>query len=611
MTGSLSCLAVSSWFVVVPDTDAVGEVAARARAHATRAIPHASGRPWILGRWPKEAVTEGCHGRARVVVLGEHEVTVDEASRAAAAAHSPAGLDRFAGAWAGSHHLLSSADGQVRVQGSVTGVRAVFHARSGTAGVASNRADVLADLLGGEFDEGRLAVQLLSSGGIHPLSARPVWRGVESLPGDHYLVLGADGRTRTVRWWHPPAHHVPLAEAAPAFREVLARAVRLRTRGRDLVTADLGGLDSTAVVSTAARAGVKLVAYTAGTHDAQGDDVAYARRTVAGLDGVEHHIVPPQHVPLTFDGVDRLDDVLDSPSMFAVDRNRRMSLVDLAAERGSRVHLTGFGGDELLGGASARVHDLLLSRPRTAVRHTRGYLAKYRWSRRDAVRQLLDRRSYPAWLEHVAAHLTAPLPSLDEPLFQWCAPPRMPPWATPDAVDAVRELIRAEAPAAEPLGRGHGEHRELATMRAVSRFARHINQMIGPGGPVFAAPYYDDRVVEAGLAVRPEERVTPWRYKPLIVEAMRGVVPEVSRSRATRANATLEEEVGMRRHRAALLALWEDSRLARLGLVDARALREWCARPGAAELENAWLHPSVACEVWLRSREALAAGAAE
>jgi asparagine synthase (glutamine-hydrolysing) len=605
VAGSLSCLAVSSWFLVVPDTDALGEVAARARAHATREIPHASGRPWLLGRWSKGAVTEGRHGRTRVVVIGEHDVTVHEASRAAATASAPAGLDRFAGTWPGSHHLVASVDGAVRVQGTVTGVRRVFHARVNGAVVAADRADILADLLGADLDETRLAVQLLSSGGIHPLSARPVWRGVETLPGSHYLVLGPDGRARTVRWWRPPAHHVPLAEAAPAFRDVLGRAVELRTRARDTVTADLGGLDSTAVLSTAARVGAKVVAFTAATHDVQGDDVEYARRTVAALEGVEHHVVPAEQVPLTFDGLDRLDDVLDSPSMFAVDHSRRMSLVEMAAERGSQVHLTGFGGDELLGGASARVHDLLLTQPRTAVRHTRGYLAKYRWSRRSAARQLLDRRPYRAWLDEIAAGLTAPLPSLDEPLFQWCAPPRMPPWATPDAVDAVRRLVRAEAPAAEPLGRGHGEHRELATMEAVSRFARHINQMTGPRGLVFAAPYYDDRVVEAGLAVRPEERVTPWRYKPLIVEAMRGVVPEASRARATRANATLEEEVGMRRHRRALLALWEDSRLEQLGLVDAAALREWCSRPGEAELENAWLHPSVACEVWLRSRENL------
>ncbi|MGW7522080.1 asparagine synthase-related protein [Streptomyces sp. NPDC054783] len=564
-----------------------------------------------MGRWNPGELTVGECGGVRLAVLGEHAVTSEEAARAAAAATDLASVDRFARSWHGSYHLLVSLRGQVRAQGTVTGVRSVFHGGAYPAHLAADRADVLADLIGAPLDEGRLALQMLSLGVLHPLSARPVWRGVEALPGHDYLVLERNGRAHRKRWWWLPRRDVPLAEGAATLRNELRRAVEIRVRDRDVVTADLGGLDSTAVVCTAVGAGAKVVAYTAATHDPRGDDVHWARRTVeelssAGGEGrIEHHIVAADEFPLTFDGVNALTDVLDAPSLYAVDRNRRMSLLHLAADRGSTVHLSGFGGDELLAGASARVHDLLLRHPRTAVHHARGYLAKYRWSRRRAARQLLDRRPYGAWLEQIATDLTGPLPSLEEPLFQWCSPARMPPWATADAVDAVRTLIRQEAVVASPLGPGHGEHRELTTMQTVSRFARHLNQMTRQRGILFASPFYDDRVVETGLAVRPAERVTPWRYKPLVVEAMRGVVPEASRTRATKANATLEEEIGLRRHREALLALCEDSRLARLGLIDADVWRAWCSGPVSAELENVLLHPTVGCEVWLRTREAL------
>lgn len=84
---------------------------------------------------------------------------------------------------------------------------------------------------------------------------------------------------------------------------------------------------------------------------------------------------------------------------------------------------------------------------------------------------------------------------------------------------------------------------------------------------------------------------------------MRGIVPEAVRLRTTKAHAAFEEETGLRRHRSALLALWEDSRLSGLGLVDVAALRDWCLRPLAADLESALLHPTVGCEVWLRTRE--------
>ena len=128
-------------------------------------------------------------------------------------------------------------------------------------------------------------------------------------------------------------------------------------------------------------------------------------------------------------------------------------------------------------------------------------------------------------------------------------------------------------------------------MRYLSRMTRQLDQMVRPIGIMLGAPYYDDRVVEAGLAVRPADRVTPWRYKPLIVEAMRGIVPDASLARQTKANGTGDEEPGLRRHRADLLALWDDSRLAALGLIDAAALREACTRPLPPDLQFGVLVP--------------------
>ena len=52
-----------------------------------------------------------------------------------------------------------------------------------------------------------------------------------------------------------------------------------------------------------------------------------------------------------------------------------------------------------------------------------------------------------------------------------------------------------------------------------------------------------------------------------------------------------------------VLALWDDSRLARLGLIDARQVREMCTRPMPPDLQLGVLYQSVACEVWLRSLE--------
>ena len=317
-----------------------------------------------------------------------------------------------------------------------------------------------------------------------------------------------------------------MAEGAPALRAALAAAVDARVAGRELVSCDLGGLDSTAVCSLAAGHGATVLAYTAASLDPLADDVAWAERTVAELTGVEHEVIPAEEMPLVFGGLTDVVDRFDEPCSATVDGS------PLAHDRlpGGRpaartVHLTGFGGDELLYGSVAHLHDLLRADPRTALRNLRGFAAKYRWPRRAVLRQLADTRPYGQWLAGVADTLTAPPPGPAEPLLDWGFAARMPPWATPDAVEAVRGQIRAAARDVEPLSARRGQQRELETMRYLSRMSRQLDQIAGRRGIALAAPYYDDRVVEAGLAVRAEDRVTPWRYKPLIVEAMRGVVP--------------------------------------------------------------------------------------
>ncbi|MCC3767860.1 lasso peptide isopeptide bond-forming cyclase [Streptomyces sp. UNOC14_S4] len=613
MDQTLSLQTVPAWFVVLPDTDAAAPLARAVLPYSHRTLCHASGRPWIVGRWAPDAMVVGEHGDTRVAVTGEHAVTPWQARRASAAvagSRSPDALDRAAD-WPGSFHLVVSRGGDVHVQGCAVGLRRVFRTTattatpSGTAlvNVAADRADVLAELTGAELDPCRVAFALLTHGAPYPWAGEPLWRGLYAVPGGHRLTLTADGRARTACRWSPPDPVLPLAEGAVRLREALVEAVGIRTRGRDLISTDLGGLDSTAVCCAAARGEAKVVAYTAGAHDVAGDDVYWARRTVGALEGaVEHHVVSAADMALTFDGIDTLADVLDTPSIAIVDRNRRMGIVELAAARGSGLHLTGLGGDELLAGTPARLHTLLLRHPRTAARAVRGYAAKYQWARRETLGQLLDRRGYASWAERVARELTAPESPPEEPLLDWAVASRMPPWATADAVAVVRERLSG-GPAAPPRGRNRGEHRELVAMDSISQWARHIGQMAAPLGIGLSAPYYDTRVIDAALAVRTGERITPWRYKPLIVEAMRGVVPEASRTRATKANATLEEEAGLRDHRRALLALCEDSRLARLGLVDARVLRDWCRRSLTAETGSCLLHATIACEVWLRSRE--------
>ncbi|MBW3610642.1 MAG: lasso peptide isopeptide bond-forming cyclase [Actinobacteria bacterium] len=602
MLGSASSQDVPSWFLVLPDAASAARLANRLRGRATHQIPHPSGRPWLVGSWSDDELVSGQAGQVKLAVLGQHAVTPAQLCTAAGATRTVADVDRVARSLVGSTHLAASVGGQVRVQGSITGLRTLFQALVGEVTVAADRADVLASILDAELDEQRFALYLLGSS-LYPLGGQPVWRGVSGVPNDHYLVLDSDGGHRSVRWWIPPEPVVPMAEGAPALRETLLAAVDARVRGRPLVSSDLGGLDSTSLCCLAARGGGKVLAYTADGLDPMADDVVWARRTVAAFTNVEHQVIPGDRLPMVYDGVLEADDRLDEPSAATVHHTRYLSIAEAAASSGSPLHLTGFGGDELLAGSPAHLHALVRTNPRLALRNARGFATQRPWPYRETLRQLFATGSYGAWLTQVAEQLTAPPPPPETPSLGWGTPPRMPPWATSTAVEAARELIATAARDAEPLSERRGQHVELEAMRATSRIVRHFAQMAARIGITLAAPYYDDRVIEAGLAVRAQERVTPWQYKPLIVEAMRGIVPEESLTRQTKDEGSYEVEAGLREHRGDLLALWQDSRLARLGLIDADALREVCTRPLPPSLPFDTLFQTVACEVWLRALE--------
>ncbi|GAA3465457.1 asparagine synthase-related protein [Nonomuraea roseola] len=100
------------------------------------------------------------------------------------------------------------------------------------------------------------------------------------------------------------------------------------------------------------------------------------------------------------------------------------------------------------------------------------------------------------------------------------------------------------------------------------------------GAPVHA-PYLDDHVVAACLAVRLDQRAMPGAYKPLTRGAMRPVMPAECLERTTKGEFSADIYQGLRRHRDQLLTLLDCSLLVERGLADAAALRRACARTPA------------------------------
>lgn len=591
------------WFVVFPDCEATLAAAALLQGDSTRTLCYPSKRPWLIGNWSDGDITFAEAGNSWVAIIGCSPISAPELARIMQRAGDVAALDRLALTLPGSFHLVASVNGRQRVQGSASGLRRVFFTQLQGMTVGADRADTLARLCRAAVDERWLAVRLLYPGPPYPLEEVLPWRAVEAVTPGHYLLVERDGRSRPVRWWRPPEPSVPLAEGAVVLREALSTAVAARTSSGGTISADLsGGLDSTPICYLATSHGAKPILCTVVGLDPGDDDEIWADWAAQGLPGLEREVLLADQVPSPFAGLLTADVPLDEPLSTAPFWTYYDWIARHLAARGSRLHLNGQGGDELFASSpTAFLGTLIRTDPRLGWQHARAYRALYRWSMQEVVRVWIDRCSYQACLADRAGTITDPRPTGNPP-ETWVSSCRMPSWTTPQAVEVVREMMREAAATTEPIAPTRGQHNDLEILRGGAYLERLVGQVSARAGLRTASPYYDDRVVEASLAVRPHERITPWQYKPLIVEAMRGVVPDASLQRTTKADTSLEVAMGMRRHRADLLALCEDSYLARLGLVDSDKLRASCHSMYQSDVA-AGLSTTLGCELWLRAVE--------
>ena len=200
-----------------------------------------------------------------------------------------------------------------------------------------------------ELDERAFATRLASA--VRPLGAHTLFRAVRRLPPGHSMTVTCAG-SRIERWWCPenvPA--VPIREddvLAEALRAVLRQAVADRVRGAHRVGVHLsGGLDSSGIAAFASRAlrGEGRPAPPAfswqGPPGGEAGTTAEHRRieAVCRREGLRVVYCPP--------AVDQLVAYLGRDG--ARDLNRELNeeaVFPRAAELGTRVLLSGWGGDE-------------------------------------------------------------------------------------------------------------------------------------------------------------------------------------------------------------------------------------------------------------------------
>ncbi|WP_411079695.1 asparagine synthase-related protein [Streptomyces sp. cmx-18-6] len=624
------------YFVVLPDSVAGHAVAGQLPApegapEVTGAAPavgdvltvaHPSGRPWIVARPLVRKVSHLARGDDALALIGPDRVPESVLAGILEGARDRAGLERRLARLPGLYHVVARLSGETWIRGTASGLRRIYHVRHPQAGtVASDRPAVLAHLTGAPLDDGALALRLLDFL-PHPLSRRVLWRGVHETGAGYGLALpaAAPGTAaapgpREHRWWEPPPAELPLAEGARRLRDAVAASVRAHVGGLDRISCELsGGMDSTSLTFAARATGpAELSLLTVAARDRYSEDESWARRAVeeaahrttdhsADSTDLRHHVIPADDAPYFYaDLAASAAELNDEPLPVAPGRARAHLLLSRAHATGSRYHLTGYGGDELFLGLPHAYQDLFHGNPFTAWSRLSGLRHQLGWPLLPTVKALLDRTDFARW---TAGAITVEPQSLTRvPLLSWGVRQSLRPWFTEHGRTLITEEFRAAAEQAEPIDPRRGRHVDID---AVRMGARHFQAMEDVGmtiGLPVAAPFYDDRVLEATLAVRVAERISPWRYKPLLVEAMRGVVPDALLARTTKDHMSSDEHQGLREHAPELKELWTGSRLAEHGLVDARHLLRLAAEPFSPVLVEHSISSTVAGETWLRTAE--------
>ncbi len=628
------------YFVVLPDSvaghtvagqlpapPATGPVSAPTPTGATSAptatgagagdvvtVPHPSGRPWVLARPLFRKVSHLRRGGDALVLIGPDRVPEAVLAGLLEGARDRAALERHLARLPGLHHVIAHLSGETWIRGTASGLRRIYHARHPQAGtVASDRPAVLAHLTGAPWTTARWPCACSTSCRT-PEPARPVAgrardRGrVRTGPARRSTGHGRRPRPSRVPLVGAPATGTPLAEGARRVGEAVAASVRVHVGGLGRISCELsGGLDSTALTFAARATGpAELSLLTVAARDRYSEDETWARRAVEAAhdpaDALAHHIIPADQAPYFYaDLAATSAELNDEPLPVAPGRARAHLLLSRAQATGSRYHLTGYGGDELFLGLPHAYQDLFRGNPLTAWNHLSGLRHQLGWPLLPTLKALLNRSAFPQWL--AGAVTTEPQPVTRTPLLSWGVRQSLRPWFTDHARGLITEEFRTAAERAEPIDRWRGRHVDID---AVRMGARHFQAMEDIGmtiGLPVAAPFYDDRVLEATLAVRLPERISPWRYKPLLVEAMRGVVPDALLARTTKDHMSSDEHQGLREHAHELADLWTGSRLAEHGLVDARHLLRLAAEPFSPVLVEHSISSTVAGETWLRTAE--------
>lgn len=574
----------------------------------------------IYGNWRPTEIRQVTHPRGRLLVLGHCLVNTQQVASVFHTAMESEDWGCLA-SMPGAYLCLVTRPGEIYAITDLAGQFPVYYSRLRDQTLVGLHPGVLAACHGRPPDP-VTAAALIACSGVLPLwSSRSPYDGVHRAGGG--AVLHVRGGTLRVDTDPPvPVRGTTRAEGAAALRTALVRAVSDRCASGPVSSDFSGGLDSTSLAFLAARYSrdpVRAVVYHNPLAPAAdlADATRYARLdpkiTLTVVRGTEHTLPYQAITDAAPGGADvALTSVLMSEPVPQTLAWRRAALrLAEVAKSGTHLHLTGEGGDAVLGAAPAYLADLARDRSmaqllrhcaaHARLRHTSPALLARRAVRAAATRPAAALRHLATALERPA---TATL-SWPDAITWWPVSGEAVGWLTTQARHGLAEI------AADPLtaaalapDAGPADVMALTELRHSANAQRYLRELGYRVGVAVHAPFLDNSVVRCCLRVPAAQRTDPWTAKPLITSALAGLVPDPVLNRRSKGDYTAEEYRGARAAASELRHLMHDSRLADLGVIEPARVHETLDRlfVGTA-VSLGGLNQLLATELWLRDLE--------
>ena len=459
------------------------------------------------------------------------------------------------------------------------GVKSLFLRREGGMVLFSSRA---APLAREEYDVDYLRDFLY---GMPRATEHSVWKDVQRIEaGTVFEQRGTAGRVE--RYWSAsdfsPASTMKEVDAISEFRRLFTSSIETRLDGARTWAQLSGGLDSSAIVSTAeacvrqgAVAGTVTLVDTLG----DGDERAFSSRVVDrfGLRNLQVEDSWPWEQSANLG-------TTDEPTALYPFQARDDRMRSAVVSNGGRVLLSGLGSDHYLMGSLSYIPDLVMTgrllraaRELAAWSYT-GRQSFWTMARKHAVDPLVRRK------------VTTALPS-DMHVPSWLGERRK----FEQHFSKLYDFMFAA-----PRGRMF----EYYTAREMENIGPWVMRNGFEDGIEVRYPFLSRPLVEFSLQLPIHLRVRPFARKYILRQAMRGILPEEIRLRSTKAGIDARIIWALQQEKAQLNRLLDQPILSELGLIEASKLRAAVEEARCGEKHNmVMLMAALSLETWLSVRE--------